>query len=114
MKKKLFGAVIAPISILGLTFALGLGTTAFGTVGDEGTRQTLDDLLISTLDVTTEIPVAPWCGWYVSTDDTTARTLTSTSSGTLIITFKTGTTAGSIVQPVVAAAINKFALESNA
>ena len=71
MKKKLFGAVIAPISILGLTFALGLGTTAFGTEGGEGPRHTLDDLLISTLDVTTEIPVAPWCGWYVSTDATT-------------------------------------------
>ena len=71
MKKKIFGAVVAPISIVGLTFALGLGTTAFGTPGGEGTRQSMDDLLISTLDVTTEIPVSPWCGWYVSTDATT-------------------------------------------
>jgi hypothetical protein len=63
MKKKFFGAVVAPISIVGLTFALGLGTTAFG-VGER--QQNLDDTLISTLDVTTEIPVAPWCGWYVS------------------------------------------------
>jgi hypothetical protein len=63
MKKKLFGAVVAPISILGLTFALGLGTTAFG-AGEQ--KQSQDDTVISTLDVTTEIPVAPWCGWYVS------------------------------------------------
>ena len=71
MKKKFFGAVVAPISIVGLTIALGLGTTAFGTPGEDGTRQSMEDLLISTLDVTTEIPVAPWCGWYVSTDDST-------------------------------------------
>ena len=63
MKKKIFGAVVAPISILGLTFALGLGTTAFG-AGEQ--KQSQDDTVISTLDVTTEIPVAPWCGWYVS------------------------------------------------
>lgn len=67
MNKKFFGAVLAPISILGLTFALGLGTTAFG----EGTRQSMADSEISSLDVTTEVPVAPWCGWYVSTDDAT-------------------------------------------
>jgi hypothetical protein len=71
MKSKLFGAIIAPVSILGLTFALGLGTTAFGTPGDEGTRQSMEDLEISTLEVTTEIPVSPWCGWYVSTDSAT-------------------------------------------
>ena len=71
MKSKLFGAIIAPVSILGLTFALGLGATAFGVPGDDGTRQSMEDLEISSLDVTTEIPVAPWCGWYVSTDDTT-------------------------------------------
>ena len=71
MNKKFFGAVLAPISILGLTFALGLGATAFGVPGDDGTRQSMEDLEISSLDVTTEIPVAPWCGWYVSTDDTT-------------------------------------------
>jgi hypothetical protein len=69
MKKKFFGAVVAPISIVGLTFALGLGTTAFG-VGEQ--QQSQADSLISTLDVTTNVPVAPWCGWYVSgtlTDD---------------------------------------------
>jgi hypothetical protein len=63
MKKKFFGAVVAPISIVGLTFALGLGTTAFG-AGE--LQQDQDDTLISTLNVTTDIPVAPWCGWYVS------------------------------------------------
>ncbi len=69
MKKKFFGAVVAPISIVGLTFALGLGTTAFG-AGEQ--QQSQADSLISTLDVTTDIDVAPWCGWYVSgtlTDD---------------------------------------------
>jgi len=66
MKKKLFGAVVAPVSILGLTFALGLGTTAFGTPGGGEPQQSQDDSVINTLDVTTEIPVAPWCGWYVS------------------------------------------------
>jgi hypothetical protein len=71
MKSKLFGAIVAPISIIGLTFALGLGTSAFGVPGDDGTRQSMDDLQISALDVTTEIPVSPWCGWYVSTDAST-------------------------------------------
>jgi hypothetical protein len=71
MKSKLFGAIVAPISIIGLTFALGLGTSAFGVPGEDGTRQSMDDLQISALDVTTEIPVSPWCGWYVSTDDST-------------------------------------------
>ena len=69
MKSKLFGAIVAPVSIVGLTFALGLGATAFGVPGDDGTRQSMDDLEISSLDVTTEIPVSPWCGWYVSTDE---------------------------------------------
>lgn len=68
MKSKLFGAIVAPVSIVGLTFALGLGTTAFG----EGEpQQTQEDSIISTLDVTTEVPVAPWCGWYVSSSDAT-------------------------------------------
>jgi hypothetical protein len=68
MKKKLFGAVVAPISILGLTFALGLGSSAFGTAGGDE-QQTDEDSLINTLNVTTDIPVAPWCGWYVSGGD---------------------------------------------
>ena len=68
MKSKLIGAVVAPISIVGLTFALGLGVTAFG-AGEEQQSQT--DSVISTLDVTTEVPVAPWCGWYVSTSANT-------------------------------------------
>jgi hypothetical protein len=72
MKSKLFGAIIAPVSILGLTFALGLGTTAFG-VGEQ--QQTQEDTVISALDVTTDIPVVPWCGWYVSTSDVTAIAL---------------------------------------
>jgi hypothetical protein len=76
MKSKLIGAVVAPISIVGLTFALGLGTTAFGVAGDDGTRQSMDPLDISSLDVTTEVPVAPWCGWYVSSDLATEIALT--------------------------------------
>ena len=68
MKSKLIGAVVAPISIVGLTFSLGLGVTAFG-AGEE--QQTDSDSIISTLDVTTEVPVAPWCGWYVSSSDAT-------------------------------------------
>lgn len=64
MQRKLFGAVLAPISILGLSLALGLGTTAFG-AGEER-QQSPDSLPINTLNVSTEIPVAPWCGWYVS------------------------------------------------
>jgi len=66
MKKKIFGAVVAPVSMLVLTFALGLGTVAFGTPGGGEPQQSQDDSLINTLNVTTEIPVAPWCGWYVS------------------------------------------------
>jgi hypothetical protein len=68
MKSKLIGAVVAPISIVGLTFALGLGVTAFG-AGEQ--QQTQDDSIISTLNVTTEVPVAPWCGWYVSSSEAT-------------------------------------------
>ena len=72
MKSKLFGAIVAPISILGLSLALGLSTSAIG-AGEE--RQNLDNEEISVLDVTTEIDVAPWCGWYVSTSDATELVL---------------------------------------
>ena len=68
MKSKLFGAIVAPVSIVGLTFALGLGVTAFG-AGEQ--QQTQEDTVISQLNVTTEVPVAPWCGWYVSSSDAT-------------------------------------------
>lgn len=68
MKSKLFGAIVAPISILGLSLALGLSTSAIG-AGEE--RQNQDNEEISVLDVTTEIDVAPWCGWYVSTSTAT-------------------------------------------
>ena len=54
------------------------------------------------------------CTLNSSTDDTTARTLTRTGTGALLLTFQTGTASGQIAQPVLAAAINKFALESNA
>jgi hypothetical protein len=63
MKSKLIGAVVAPLSILGLSLALGLSTSALG-VGEQ--QQGQEDAEISSLDVTTNIPVAPWCGWYVS------------------------------------------------
>jgi hypothetical protein len=53
------------------------------------------------------------CG-YNGTDDTTARSLSQTATGSLLITFTTGSTASNIAQPIAAAAINKFALESNA
>lgn len=72
MKSKFLGAVVAPISIVGLTLALGLGSTAFG-AGEQ--QQTEEDTVISTLDVTTDIPVVPWCGWYVSTSEATAIAL---------------------------------------
>jgi hypothetical protein len=68
MKSKLFGAIVAPISILGLSLALGLSASAIG-AGEE--RQNQDNEEISVLDVTTEIDVAPWCGWYVSTSTAT-------------------------------------------
>ena len=72
MKSKLFGAIVAPISILGLTFALGLSSSAFG-AGEP--PQSDVDTTISTLDVTTDIPVVPWCGWYVSTSDASSISL---------------------------------------
>jgi hypothetical protein len=72
MKSKLFGAIVAPISILGLSLALGLSTSAIG-AGE--VRQNLDNEEISVLDVTTEIDVAPWCGWYVSTSEATELVL---------------------------------------
>ena len=54
------------------------------------------------------------CTLNSSTDDTTARTLSRTGTGDLLLTFQTGSTSGQIAQPVLAAAISKFALESNA
>jgi len=66
MNKKFFVGIVAPISIVGLTLSLGLGSTAFGTPPSNGERQTQDDTTIQVLNVTTDIPVAPWCGWYVS------------------------------------------------
>jgi hypothetical protein len=75
MRNKLFGAILAPISIIGLTFALGIGATAFGTTPTGELQQSDDDTLISTLNVTTQVEVAPWCGWYVSTSGVTALAL---------------------------------------
>jgi len=54
------------------------------------------------------------CNLNSSTDDTTARTLSRTGTGDLLLTFQTGSRENNIAQPVLAAAINKFALESNA
>jgi hypothetical protein len=57
------------------------------------------------------------CNLNSSTDDSTARSLSASGSGAsgiLTITFTTGSTASNIAQPVLASAIDKFALESNA
>jgi len=54
------------------------------------------------------------CTLNSSTDDSTARTLSRTGTGDLLLTFQTGSTANNIAQPILATAINKFALESNA
>ena len=57
------------------------------------------------------------CNLNGSTDDSTARSLAASGSGDagiLTITFTTGTTASNIVRPSLAAAFDKFALESNA
>ena len=104
MKSKLLGAMVAPISILGLTFALGLGTSAFGTTG-AAEKQSLDDTLINTLNVTTEIEVAPWCGWYVSTSAGTSLALEpdagepTTYTGLQIALTKTADTNTAYVGP---------------
>ena len=68
MNKKVLAAVVAPFSVMALTVATGLSSGAFG-VGEA--PQSMDDTIISTLDVSTTVEVAPWCGWYVSTDDST-------------------------------------------
>ena len=55
------------------------------------------------------------CNLTSSTDDATARALTASGTGDdgiLTITFSTGTTGSNIVQPSLAAAFDKFALES--
>ena len=72
------------------------------------------EITVATGAVDTSTGSAINCNLNGSTDDTTARTLSSPTAGTLVITFKTGTTSGNIAQPVLAAAIDKFALESNA
>jgi len=72
------------------------------------------EITVGTSAVDTGTGSAFSCTLNGSTDDSTARTLTSPTPGTLVITFKTGTTASNIAQPVLAAAIDKFALESNA
>ncbi|CAB4991612.1 MAG: hypothetical protein F2888_01190 [Actinobacteria bacterium] len=54
------------------------------------------------------------CNLNSSTDDTTARAISTPGTGSVTITFSTGTTSNNIAQPVIASAINKFALESNA
>lgn len=68
MNKKVLAAVVAPFSVMVLTVATGLSSGAFG-VGEA--PQSDEDTIISTLDVSTTVEVAPWCGWYVSTDDST-------------------------------------------
>lgn len=72
------------------------------------------EITINSTAVDTQSGTSIACNLNSSTDDTTARTLTSTSTGTLIITFTTGTTGSNIAQPSLAAAFDKFALESNA
>jgi hypothetical protein len=55
------------------------------------------------------------CNLNSSTDDTTARALTASGSGAagiLTITFTSGTADSNIAQPSLAAAFDKFALES--
>lgn len=55
------------------------------------------------------------CNLNGSTDDATARALTASGSGAagiLTITFSTGSTTSNIAQPSLAAAFDKFALES--
>ena len=54
------------------------------------------------------------CDLNSSQDDSTARAISTTGSGIVKITFSTGTLSNNIAQPIIAAAINKFALESNA
>ena len=80
MKNKLFGAILAPISIIGLTFALTMGATAFGTTPTGELQQNQNDKVISSLDVTTQVEVAPWCGWYVSTSNVRALALVPDAS----------------------------------
>jgi len=57
------------------------------------------------------------CALNTTLDDTTGRTLTASGSGAagvLTITFEQGDNAEERAQPVIAAAIDKFALESSA
>jgi hypothetical protein len=68
MNKKLLAAIVAPFSVMALTVATGLSSGAVG-VGEA--PQSMEDTLISTLNVSTTVEVAPWCGWYVSTDGST-------------------------------------------
>jgi len=109
-----------------IAFAYNYGTTGnkFGAVGGSplmaGCEITLstsagsntDPANTSTAGGKSAASVA--CTLNSSTDDSTARTLTRSGTGDLLLTFQTGSTAGSIAQPVLAAAISKFALESNA
>ena len=71
-------------------------------------------ITVGTSAVDTGTESAFSCTLNGSTDDATARTITSPTPGTFVITFKTGTQTGAIAQPVLAAAVDKFALESNA
>ena len=111
-------AITSPIA-----FAYNYGTTGnkFGAVGGSplmaGCEITLATSAGSNVDpayMTGGGAASIACDLNSSTDDATARTMTRTAGGALLITFQTGTTSNNIAQPVLAAAINKFALESNA
>lgn len=82
--------------------------------GCEITLATSDDSNTDPANMTGEGAASIACTLNSSLDDTTARTMTTTAAGALLITFQTGSTQNNIAEPVIAAAINKFALESNA
>ena len=82
--------------------------------GCEITLATSDGGNSDPTSLTASSPMSIACDLNNTADDSTARSIASPSAGSLKITFTTGNAANNIRQPVIAAAINKFALESNA
>ena len=96
-----------------IAFAYNYGTTGnkFGAVGGSPLMAGCE-LTLGSSAVATGMSIA--CNLNGSVDDTTVRGVSSTGTGSITITFSTGSTSGNIGEPVLAAAIDKFALESNA
>jgi hypothetical protein len=95
-----------------LAFAQNMLVTGNKFLPSTGSTRLMAGCAITIHATNMESSTAINCAQNSTLDDTTARALTATSTS-LTITFTTGSTGSNIAQPSLAAAFDKFALESS-